>query len=102
MSRRRRDVAAPIIVAAGLVQGLDVLGDPAARTAVAPAGIVLARCVTAFVVGVGAIEGLMWVVRRAPLHGSVGWCVVVGGGVRQWRQQPDFTRGSPVVSAEWR
>lgn len=72
-------MAAPIIVAAGLVQGLDVLGDPAARAAVEPAGIVLAGCVTAFVVGVAAIEGLMRFVRWAPLYGFAGWCVIVGG-----------------------
>lgn len=77
-------MAAPIIVAAGLVQGLDVLGDPAARAAVEPAGIVLAGCVTAFVVGVAAIEGLMWVVRRAPLYGFAGWCAVVGGVGLWW------------------
>lgn len=72
-------MAAPIIVAAGLVQAVDVLGDPVARAGVEPVGVVVVGVVAAFAVGMGAIGGLLWVVRRAPLYGFAGWCAVVGG-----------------------
>ncbi|MBK6768418.1 MAG: undecaprenyl-diphosphate phosphatase [Ardenticatenales bacterium] len=71
-------MAAPIIVAAGLLQAVEVLGDPVARGAMEPAGIVAAGCAAAFVVGIGAIGFLLRFVRRSPLHVFAVWCVAVG------------------------
>lgn len=71
-------MAAPIIAAAGLVQAVDVLGDPAARAALEGAPIVMAGCAAAFVVGLAAIDGLLRFVRRSSLAVFALWCVVVG------------------------
>jgi len=77
-------MAAPIIAAAGLVQAVDVLGDPAARAALEPAPIVVAGCAAAFVVGLAAIDALLRFVRRSSLAVFAAWCVVVGS-VGLWR-----------------
>ncbi|MEO8083818.1 MAG: undecaprenyl-diphosphate phosphatase [Ardenticatenales bacterium] len=77
-------MAAPIIVAAGLVQAVDVMGHPAARIGIEPTAILLIGSVAAFVVGLAAIEGLLRIVRRAPLYGFAVWCLVVGG-IGLWR-----------------
>ncbi|MCC7019762.1 MAG: undecaprenyl-diphosphate phosphatase [Ardenticatenales bacterium] len=71
-------MAAPIIVAAGLLQAVEVLGDPVARGAMEPGGIVAAGCVAAFLVGIAAIAGLLRFVRRSPLYVFAAWCVGVG------------------------
>lgn len=77
-------MAAPIIAAAGLVQALDVLGDPAARAALEPAPIVVAGCAAAFAVGLAAIDALLRFVRRSSLAVFAVWCIVVGA-VGLWR-----------------